>query len=72
MFRSLKKLPALLVHGALSDVLKAETVAQMQEEKPDMELVTLDNRGHAPSMTEPACLPRILAFLERCDDTGRH
>lgn len=72
LFRGLSHLPALLVHGALSDVLKAETVARMQREKPDMELVTLDNRGHAPSMTEPACLPRILAFLERCDDTGHH
>lgn len=72
LYRGLARLPALLVHGARSDVLKAETVERMQREKPDLEVVTLDNRGHAPSMTEPACLPRILSFLERCDDTARH
>lgn len=70
LFRGLANMPAVLVHGALSDVLKVETVNRMQAMKPDLKVVTLDNRGHAPSMTEPACLPHLLAFVESCD--ARH
>ena len=72
LFRGLAHMPALLVHGALSDVLKPATVARMQQAMSGLELVTLDNRGHAPSMTEPACLPRILQFLEHCDANNDH
>lgn len=72
LFRGLAHLPAVLVHGALSDVLKVETVTRMQAEKPDLKLITLDNRGHAPSMTEPGCLPHLLAFVESCDARHHH
>ncbi|MDF1719672.1 MAG: alpha/beta hydrolase [Minwuia sp.] len=72
LFKGLKHIPAVLVHGALSDVLKAETVSRMQAAKPDLELITLENRGHAPSMTEPGCLPRLLAFVEECDAHAGH
>jgi len=72
LFKGLRHIPAMLVHGALSDVLKVETVQRMQAAKPDLQLVTLDNRGHAPSLTEPGCLPHLLTFVESCDDPGNH
>ncbi|MEC9346766.1 MAG: alpha/beta hydrolase [Pseudomonadota bacterium] len=72
LFGGLRNRPVLLVHGGRSDVLRAETVGRMLERKPDMDVITLPDRGHAPSLTEPGCLPGLLAFLERVDANGHH
>ncbi|SLN77107.1 alpha/beta fold hydrolase [Oceanibacterium hippocampi] len=65
LFGALRSIPTLLIHGARSDVLSLETVQAMRAVKPDLEIVTLANRGHTPNLDEAELLPRLDAFLER-------
>ena len=64
-FRALAGIPSLVVHGAISDLLSAETVARMKAEVPTMESVTVPNVGHAPTLDEPEAQAAIAALLER-------
>lgn len=58
-------IPALVIHGALSDILSVGTLERMQREKPDLERLTVGNRGHVPLLDEPEALAAIDRFLER-------
>jgi pimeloyl-ACP methyl ester carboxylesterase len=58
-------MPCLLLRGELSDVLAEDTVAKMQLAKPDLEVVRVPNRGHAPLLNEPAAREAIDRFLVR-------
>lgn len=56
--------PMLLLRGALSDVLSAETHRKMAGLLPGSEAVTVPNVGHAPMLDEPeaaAAIDRLLA-----------
>jgi len=55
----------LVIHGARSDILNVSTLERMQREKPDLERVTVGNRGHVPLLDEPEVLVRIDHFLAR-------
>jgi pimeloyl-ACP methyl ester carboxylesterase len=63
LWGALGKVPILAIRGVHSDVLGAATLARMQREKPDLKLLTVNNRGHAPLLDEPECLAAIDAFL---------
>ena len=63
-FRSMN-MPVLLMRGAMSDVLELETVRRMQQLKPDLEVVSVPGRGHAPTLDEPLARVAIDDFLER-------
>jgi pimeloyl-ACP methyl ester carboxylesterase len=65
LFRQLKSVPMLAIRGALSDLLSAATLEQMAREKPDLERITIHNRGHTPLLNEPECLAAIDAFVAR-------
>ncbi len=45
-------MPCLLLRGALSDVLTEDIVQRMQLVKPELETVTVPDRGHAPLLDE--------------------
>jgi len=64
-FAGLKGIPSLIVHGALSDLLTADTVARMTVENPAMESVTIPRIGHAPTLDEPEAVRAIDALLAR-------
>ena len=64
-FRALAGIPSLVVHGALSDVLSAESVGKMTAELPMMESVTVPRVGHAPTLDEPAAQQAIDDLLNR-------
>jgi pimeloyl-ACP methyl ester carboxylesterase len=64
-FRALRGIPSLVVHGAISDLLSAETVAGMKAENPALESVTIPNVGHAPTLEEPEAVAAIDALLAR-------
>ncbi len=64
-FRALRRLPVLVVRGALSDILSAETVARMAAEKPDLLRLELADVGHVPLLDEPECLEAIDELLAR-------
>ena len=57
------QIPILAIRGAQSDVLSAATLARMQREKPELEVLTVANRGHVPLLDEPECVAAIDQFL---------
>jgi pimeloyl-ACP methyl ester carboxylesterase len=59
----LAAVPMLAIRGAQSDILSTATLLRMQREKPDLKVLTVANRGHAPLLDEPECLAAIDAFL---------
>jgi pimeloyl-ACP methyl ester carboxylesterase len=64
LWAALARLPVLAIRGALSDVLSAATLARMQREKPDLQVLTVADRGHPPLLDEPQCVAAIEAFLQ--------
>ena len=64
-FNALRGIPTLVVHGAISDLLTAETVAAMKDGNPALESVTVPNVGHAPTLDEPEVVEAIDRLLAR-------
>lgn len=65
LFCALTPIPTLTFHGGRSIVLDAETAAEMQRRHPTMELVTLPEVGHAPTLDEPPARAALQRFLAR-------
>jgi pimeloyl-ACP methyl ester carboxylesterase len=65
-FASLQRVPVLAIRGELSDVLSAETLAEMADRHPDLESLTVRGQGHAPLLRDAPTLARILGFVRRC------
>lgn len=65
VFARLHSTPMLVIHGALSDILNESILERMQREKPDLERLTVGNRGHVPLLDEPEALAAIDRFLAR-------
>lgn len=63
LYAQIKSVPMLVIRGALSDLLSAATVVRMAREKPELQHITVANRGHTPLLNEPECLAAIDAFL---------
>ncbi|NJN06189.1 MAG: alpha/beta hydrolase, partial [Rhodobacteraceae bacterium] len=70
LFDALASIPTLLIRGATSDILSEATVAKMLERKPDLEVLVVPGRGHAPTLDEPGCRSAIAAFLQRTAPTA--
>jgi len=65
VFGMMKDIPVVALRGALSDILSAETLARMAKEHPDLDPVTVPDKGHVPLMTEPECLSAIDTLLKK-------
>lgn len=65
VYAALRTLPVLVLRGASSDILSVGTVERMAREKPDLERVTVADRGHVPLLDEPEALAAIDRFLDR-------
>jgi pimeloyl-ACP methyl ester carboxylesterase len=63
-FAALRSIPTLALRGALSDLLSSTIFEHMQREHPQMQAVTVANRGHAPILDEPQSLAAIDKFLD--------
>jgi pimeloyl-ACP methyl ester carboxylesterase len=72
LYAQIKGVPLLVIRGALSDLLSAATLQRMAREKPDLEHITVANRGHTPLLNEPECLAAIDAFVARHGDGPAH
>jgi pimeloyl-ACP methyl ester carboxylesterase len=66
-FRALAAKPLLVVRGANSDLLTAETAERMKAEAPGMQLATVAGVGHAPDLDEPEAIAAIDEFLDALD-----
>lgn len=65
-FEALADTPVMVVRGERSDILSAQTVAEMRRRKPDLESVEAAGIGHAPTLEEPAVWEAMIDFLARC------
>lgn len=70
-FAALRTIPTLVLRGAHSDVLSAETAARMEAGHPDIEIVTVPTVGHAPTLDEPEAEAAIDRFLGRISVAAR-
>jgi pimeloyl-ACP methyl ester carboxylesterase len=63
LFQVLASKPLLVVRGAKSDLLTADTMAKMQATSSNVKAVVVEGVGHAPELNEPEALEAIDAFL---------
>ncbi|MBD3678863.1 MAG: alpha/beta hydrolase [Rhodobacteraceae bacterium] len=65
-FEALAGKPVAVIRGANSDLLSADTVAEMQRRRPDLIAAEVPDRAHVPFLDEPEALAAIRSFLEAC------
>ena len=66
-FEALAQKPVMVVRGANSDLLSAETVDEMKARHSAMEVLVVPDQGHAPLLVEPEVIARVAAFAGKCD-----
>ena len=71
LFDAMAGVPLMLIHGGLSDLLSVQGVQDMVARRPDLELVTVADQGHAPLLADKPTMDRIVAFCARCDGAKR-
>jgi pimeloyl-ACP methyl ester carboxylesterase len=71
-FDAMARVPLMVVHGANSDILSTATVTAMQARRPDMEVVTVPDQGHAPLLADARTIAAIAAFAAKCDAARAH
>ena len=64
LFGVLAQKPLLVVRGAKSDLLTAETATKMQAAAPNMQLAVIPGVGHAPELSEPEAVAAIDELFE--------
>lgn len=64
LFDALLPLPVGVLRGANSDILSAETLAEMQARHTGLIAATVPNRGHVPLLDEPESLDLINRILK--------
>lgn len=70
LFDAMAGVPLMLIHGALSDLLSVQGVQDMMARRPDIDLVTVTDQGHAPLLADKPTMDRIVAFCQRCDKSA--
>jgi pimeloyl-ACP methyl ester carboxylesterase len=68
-FDALARVPILVIRGARSDLLSAETVAAMAARHPGLESIEVPDQGHVP-LLEGDLAARIVEFVGRCESSG--
>jgi len=66
LFRSLRRLPVLVVRGGASDILPPATFERMVGEHPGLRTVVVPEVGHAPTLDEQPAQEAIDDFIDRC------
>ncbi|MER9057417.1 alpha/beta hydrolase [Mesorhizobium sp. M0904] len=69
-FDALAAVPMLVIRGANSKLLSAETLEQMRTGHADIETITVDGQGHAPFLESGILTGRIAGFFERAERRG--
>ena len=67
-FDAMADLPLALVWGLNSNLLTADTVAQMQVRRPDMILGRVPDRGHIPFLDEPEAVTALHQWIDALKD----
>jgi pimeloyl-ACP methyl ester carboxylesterase len=66
-FDALAGVPVLVIRGANSDILSAETANAMRARHPDLESIEVADQGHVPLLEGHELLGRIASFVRKCD-----
>ena len=66
-FDTLVHVPVLVIRGANSDLLSAETVTAMRERHTKMEWLEVPDQGHAPLLEGDDIISRIGQFVTTCE-----
>jgi pimeloyl-ACP methyl ester carboxylesterase len=69
-FRALAGQPLLAIRGALSDILSAATAKRMKADIPDMDLCTVADVGHPPTLDEPEAREAIARWLTKVESAA--
>ena len=67
LFAALAQKPLLVIRGAKSDLLSADTLAKMHAAAPTIKSALVAGVGHAPDLTEPEAVEAIDAFLDEVE-----
>ena len=65
LFEMVSAKPLLVLRGESSDILCARTLVEMTRRLPCLTALTIADRGHAPTLNEPAARSAIAQFLAR-------
>jgi pimeloyl-ACP methyl ester carboxylesterase len=72
VFDALARVPVLVIRGANSDILSAETVEAMRSRRERLDVLEVPDEGHAPALVEPGIVDRISEFVrQRTEDARR-
>lgn len=69
-FDALAGVPLMVIRGANSDILSAETVQAMRLRRIEMQIMDVPNQGHPPSLEDAATIGSIAAFVTACETGG--
>jgi len=67
-FDALVRVPMLVIRGANSDILSAETVEAMAARHPGMQIVVVPDEGHVPVLAGDI-VTKVAQFATACDNT---
>jgi pimeloyl-ACP methyl ester carboxylesterase len=62
-FDAMVGLPLACIRGGASNLLSAETLAEMQKRRPDMITAVVPGRGHVPFLDEPEAIAALHAWI---------
>src|SRR5262249_59189845 len=66
-FDALATVPLMIIRGANSTMLSAETMNGMLARRSELDIVVVADQGHAPLLEAPKLMRRIAAFAASCD-----
>jgi len=66
-FEAFKRVPLLVIHGAKSDILSAQTVASMAARHPAMDVIEVADQGHVPLLEGEGTMRGLGEFVAKCD-----
>ena len=71
LFEGLKGIPVMVLRGANSDLLSAETLQAMTDRHPDLEAHTVPDQGHPVALRGREAIQRLRRFITRVEEGSR-